>query len=568
MPPFQKPHTAAICFAKGMENMDQDQVTYTPEEYLRERRAAREQAASAPSSPFGRPPAPPQPAPLREWPPAPPERPPNTFQRQAFPQHQPSTFPAGQGQPFFPPERQQEAFQQPVPLQQPSFERPAPAPSNRAGQRETRAYSAPPAYAPDEDDFADEYIDDENDDANETIAEEQMDEPSANPHNRPPSSRPGKGAVRALSLLCIILLIACAVLYFLQSSRNFQRTEAYAAAWRFTEAQQYARGLPPFYPDAATLQAYIAAGVSMEENDFAAARGAFSALSGFKDSGELELECTYRLAQTLAESGSYAEAREAFLSLGAYAEAPQWAHECSYREGLALYEQLAGAASFTEQAAIGKQALGKFIGLDGHPYAEEMLRRTSAFLYDGATTAFAIASQAFNQPASVETASAADAPPADASVFDEAYDVFAAIEHYQDSAQYLALILAVRLPQSEAAAMLRDQWDFAPARAFVLGRYIQEFFYGRWSGGGYGIEFNDTHRFFMLAAGEGETDFGNGGISTDSATGWKTAYSFRILGRDTIEVITTKTYTLNRVAPAAQPSAGDASIPSSDSAAP
>ena len=269
---------------------------------------------------------------------------------------------------------------------------------------------------------------------------------------------------------------------------------------------------------------------------------------------------SYRHAQRLVEQGAYEEAQMLFKSLGDYGESAQWVQECTYRWGLDEYEKLLEIQDYGEICNIGEHTLALFRGISEHMYAAEMIERTSSYLYTMAIQAFNTASLTYNQPiqpgegeaeenGETDETTAPDIQAGQAqSVFDDARRLFSILEGYQESGRYLELLSVIMdTPQEQVGNSLLTMWDFEPVRKFLLGRYLPDFFRGKWIGEGYDITFdNETYRYYLLAL-ESEQNYGSGTILKKSKKGWEMAYSFRILDENKIEIIGKKEYALQRV---------------------
>lgn len=385
----------------------------------------------------------------------------------------------------------------------------------------------------------------------------------------------GKGVYRVLCVLCLILFVLCAGLGYASIDRKFRVVSGLASSWYFSEAKASLASLPLFYPGIDDLSNYINAGVLMEGGEFAKAKDYFSRLGDYKDARVLVQECDYRNAQTLTEAGELAAAREIFLSLGSYAEAEGWANECEYRQGLKYYEELQTAINHEDIVALGKAAMECFSNKQGHPYAEEMLGHTNTYLYTIAEDNFITAAMFSNsggieetlaeddqsgaEDTEAENTDTVDTGEAEESIAtaqsDEEYylllkqaeDIFLLLRDYEQSRQYISAITIAKKPATAAATELREQlWDFAPARSLLLNRLLPEFFYGKWSGGGYGITFDEEYRFYALALND-VSPFVSGSITKTGKNSWKKGYSFNILSSDEIMILRdTKEYTLER----------------------
>ncbi len=409
----------------------------------------------------------------------------------------------------------------------------------------------------------------------------------------------------ALFIIADILLLAgCGVAFWFANGPKYEHTVSLAQTWVFSDAKRYESVLLPIEEDSAQLEQFIEAGILMEAGAYEESQRILQALGSYLNAEELYRECSFRYAQRLFDLTHYEEARSLLLQLGEYGEARLWADEAAYRIGIEYYTKLAEATETPEILSLSELAIAQFSDVVDHENAAIMLDRTSAYLYALGVETFESASSLYNAVTSPAEAAAAgeedaptgvleedpdgsgapeedeeaedtgDAPPAEEGasepaapdataesilpMFADASRFFALIPAYQDSAQYLEVIDLLNLPANEAAEILReDLFAFAPARKFLFGKYIAEFFYGRWSGGGYGIAFTDTYHFYLLNPESAEGGYGTGGISTNTTTGWKTAYSFNIIDQDTIQVIGAQTYTLSRVPPEETPAQTD-----------
>lgn len=363
--------------------------------------------------------------------------------------------------------------------------------------------------------------------------------------------------------LCVALLIGCIVTFYFANDKKYEQALSLAQAWQFSEAEKISGVLLPRHPQLPELYRYIDAGLMMENGGYENAQRTFAELSGFLDSDALEKECRFRQAQVLFSQENYKDARDMLVQLGSYSEAKIWADESAYRIGSAYYTQLAEAVEPQEIIRLAQNAMNEFSSTTGHEHSIIMLERTSEYIYSLALEAFDLASSFYNkvgEPAAAPAESGAntgETPPATQdmgeenylALFQDAQAYFNLLPDYMESQRYLSIITLVSQPVETAAITLRnDMWEFAPARKFIFGRYIPQFFYGTWSGGGYGITFTDFYHYYMLSIEDGTNgSYGSGGISNSTKTGWKTAYSFRVLGKDNIEVIGKQIYTLSRV---------------------
>lgn len=389
----------------------------------------------------------------------------------------------------------------------------------------------------------------------------------------------GRGFSRVLCVLCLILFVLCAGFGYLSIDRKFGAVSGLASSWYFIEAKASLESLPPFFPGIDNLSRYIDAGVLMESGDFVKAKEEFLSLGDYRDSSLLVQECDYRNAQTLTEAGELLAAREIFLSLGTYAQAEGWASECEYRQGLKYYEELQSAVTHEDIVTLGKAAIDCFGNKQGHPYADEMLGYTNAFLYAIAEDNFITAAM-FSNSGEVEDNAIGDEKNGEEESSDtkntntenagagnatgesiisaqsddeyhtllkQAEDIFLILRDYEESRLYISAITIAIKPAAAAAMELREQlWDFAPARALLLNRMLPEFFYGKWSGGGYGITFDKEYRFYALALND-VAPFVSGSITKTGKNSWKKAYSFNILGKDEIMILRdTREYLLER----------------------
>lgn len=370
----------------------------------------------------------------------------------------------------------------------------------------------------------------------------------------------------ALIALCAVLLVSCFLAFYFANDNKYAQALQLAHAWEFNEADKLTGILLPQHPQLKELHSYIQAGFLMENGNYENAQKEFTALGDFLDSQTLTKECQFRQAQKLFSLGNYAEAREILVQLGNYSEAQLWADESAYRMGTGYYTQLADAVDPLDIITLAQNAINQFNSAANHENASIMLERTSAYIYSLAVEAFDMASTYYNKiedPASAPAQAPAaneeetQEPPATQdmgeenylTMFQDASEYFNIIPDYMESRRYIDLIALTGQPEEAAAVTLRnDMWEFAPARKFIFGRYIPQFFYGTWSGGGYYIQLTDIYRFYMLSIEDGTNgSFGSGGISNNTKTGWKTAYSFRVLSKDTIEVIGRQVYTLSRM---------------------
>lgn len=358
---------------------------------------------------------------------------------------------------------------------------------------------------------------------------------------------PRKWPLLVMILLCVLLLAGCATAFWLVNEKKYEETKTLAQNWEFEEAKRVSRVLMPMYEDLPSLKAFIDAGLLMESGGYEEAQQALTELGDYLNAEDLKKECQFRYGQILYSREEYAEACDVLRSLGDYSDAALWADESSYCVGIQYYTELGEAQDDDEIYDLAQKAVAEFSSVSDHENAEIMLDRTAAYIYSLAMDTFDTASAAFNQtqaePAASDQSALGDSA---AAMFQDAKKYFSLIPFYMESENYIELIGMLELPDETAATRLcSEMWDFAPARKFILGKYIPYFFYGYWSGGGYGITFTDVYHFYMLKPEDGAT-FGSGGISNNSSTGWKTAYQFNVLSKDSIEVLGTQTYTLSR----------------------
>jgi hypothetical protein len=409
-----------------------------------------------------------------------------------------------------------------------------------------------------------------------------------NAHKPVDTPKKKSAAVILLGVVCVLLVVACMVAFVYANNGKYQEAAALAASAQtdadFYKARRVANLVLPTNPNARELKNFINAGILVGEGGYTKANELLQTLGGLFDASELQKNCDFHIAQQLYAAEDYEAAEALFLPLGAYNEADKWRAECSYRIGLGYYYQLAQASEQAEICQYGALAIEKFSGLPYHEYAPAMLIQTSDYLYGIGVSIFEGASESYNMaeplpditeeaaetdtggdtnddtaglteeeaPASPETIEAFD--PLEETymvMFQDALQYFSAVPAFKDSAKYIEIISALSLPADAAAAVLREQvWDFAPARKFILGKYLPYFFYGRWSGGGFGVVFDETYQFYVMAQ-ESGSSYGNGSIMMNTKKGRTLAYSFSVTDAGAIDIIgakNSKTYSLARVA--------------------
>lgn len=81
---------------------------------------------------------------------------------------------------------------------------------------------------------------------------------------------------------------------------------------------------------------YSSASRMLDDGQYGEAAAAFAALSGYRNSQEMVLECGYQSALAMLEDGDYDEAAGAFEDLDDYKDSTEMVKECAYREAMAL----------------------------------------------------------------------------------------------------------------------------------------------------------------------------------------------------------------------------------------
>ena len=84
---------------------------------------------------------------------------------------------------------------------------------------------------------------------------------------------------------------------------------------------------------------YSRAEKAMDDKDYDTAHEIFASLNGFKDSEDRANDALYRKAKALLKDKKYDEAAEQFRALGSYSDAKEMVQEASYQKGLSLMEQ-------------------------------------------------------------------------------------------------------------------------------------------------------------------------------------------------------------------------------------
>ncbi len=97
---------------------------------------------------------------------------------------------------------------------------------------------------------------------------------------------------------------------------------------------------------------YERAALLMDQNDPAGARELFRALGTYKDSADLSIECTYRIACGLFESGFYGMALDEFNTLGDYQDSAEKRNQCVYLPAAGLMENNEYDAAIAEFSRI------------------------------------------------------------------------------------------------------------------------------------------------------------------------------------------------------------------------
>ena len=82
------------------------------------------------------------------------------------------------------------------------------------------------------------------------------------------------------------------------------------------------------------LQAYVDAVKLLNSGDFEEAEQAFSDLNGYKNCGDMVLECKYRKGKQLIAEQKFEEATSVFEALGEYSDSAEMIKEVSYQQGL------------------------------------------------------------------------------------------------------------------------------------------------------------------------------------------------------------------------------------------
>ena len=150
-----------------------------------------------------------------------------------------------------------------------------------------------------------------------------------------------KAKALACVLAAVVLLLGAGAAVFLHNEARYQDALAFARQNSFPEASQHIQKVFVHYKDSDQLNQYIAAGLKLQNGDYAAARSAFQSMPGYLNSAQMLLECDYQQAAALLQDGQFEQARELFSSLADqnYADADQQVLECDYQQGMALMEQ-------------------------------------------------------------------------------------------------------------------------------------------------------------------------------------------------------------------------------------
>ena len=309
------------------------------------------------------------------------------------------------------------------------------------------------------------------------------------------------------------------------------------------------------------INAYVDAVKLLNSGDFNGAEQAFSALSGYRDSDEMVLECQYRKGMSLLSSQKFEEATAVFEALGDYSDSGEMVKEVSYQQGLSALQNKDFAVAKKTFEALAEDPCYK----DSDVMCQEVNYQIAIYQYNKGYTRIAY-NQMSELAADGYQKAAADIETLREALYTEAVNMyredellqaeeaFKDLANYKDSPIYLKFIdISGGFSFTDYFVnhdYLKDEIDFlirhiqfedANRLVFIDSPYAQEFLRGKWetANGDYIFSLNSEDRTsynIPEVKGGGTYDFSYGTYTITINDKEYKNFDFTAIDRNTIDI--------------------------------